>query len=89
MRLIAFRKALSCIRRACMFLHPKTWLIMRLTIVLLIAACMQLHATGYGQRISLSEQNTSLEKVLQKIRKQSKLHMVYREEWLDLAGKVT
>ena len=89
MRLIAFRKALSCIRRACMFLHPKTWLIMRLTIVLLIAACMQVHASGYAQRISLSAQNTSLEKVLQKIRKQSKLHMVYREEWLDLAGKVT
>lgn len=89
MRLIAFRKALSFIRRMRVLLHPKTWLIMRLTIVLLIASCMQLHATGYAQRISLSEQNSSLEKVLQKIKKQSKLHMVYREEWLDLAGKVT
>ena len=72
-----------------MLFHSKTWLVMKLTIVLLIAACLQVQANGYAQRISISEHNASLEKVLQKIKRQSKLHMVYREEWLDIAGKVT
>ena len=89
MRLIAFCKALSCIIQRCMLFHSKTWLVMKLTIVLLIAACLQVQANGYAQRISISEHNASLEKVLQKIKRQSKLHMVYREEWLDIAGKVT
>jgi type II secretory pathway component GspD/PulD (secretin) len=44
---------------------------MRLTIILLTACFLQLSAAGFAQRITLSEQNTSLEKIIQKIRKQS------------------
>jgi TonB-linked SusC/RagA family outer membrane protein len=72
-----------------MLFHSKTWLVMRLTAVLLIAACLQVQAKGYGQNISLSVQNTSLENVLKKIKKQAGYHLVYREEWLNLGNKVT
>ena len=89
MRLIAFGKALFCVIQRCMLFHSKTWLVMRLTIVLLIAACLQVQAKGYGQNISLSVQNTSLENVLKKIKKQAGYHLVYREEWLNLGNKVT
>lgn len=88
MLLIAFRKALSCIIQRWMLFHPKTWLVMRLTIVLLIVACLQVQANGYGQNVSLSVQNASLEHVLKKIKKQAGYHLVYREEWLDQANKV-
>ncbi|MFT3749580.1 MAG: TonB-dependent receptor [Agriterribacter sp.] len=61
---------------------------MKLTIVLMIAACLQIQAKGYSQ-ITLSARNASLESVLTQIKKQSGLHLVYREEWLQDAGKVT
>lgn len=89
MRLIAFCKALFCVIQRCMLFHSKTWLVMRLTAVLLIAACLQVQAKGYGQNISLSVQNTSLENVLKKIKKQAGYHLVYREEWLNLGNRVT
>ena len=89
MRLIAFRKALSCIIQGYMLFHSKTWLVMRLTIVLLIAACLHVQANGYGQNISLSVQNVSLENVLKKIKKQAGYHLVYREEWMSQAEKVS
>lgn len=44
---------------------------MRLTIVILTTCLLQVSAAGLAQRISLSEKNASLEKVIQKIRKQS------------------
>ncbi|MFT3950297.1 MAG: TonB-dependent receptor [Agriterribacter sp.] len=61
---------------------------MKLTIVLMIAACLQIQAKGYSQ-ITLSARNASLESVLRQIKKQSGLHLVYRDEWLQDAGKVT
>ncbi|MBN8787204.1 MAG: TonB-dependent receptor [Terrimonas sp.] len=61
---------------------------MKLTIVLMIAACLQIQAKGYSQ-ITLSARNASLESVLTQIKKQSGLHLVYRDEWLQDAGKVT
>lgn len=44
---------------------------MRLTIIIITACFLQLSAAGFAQRITLTEQNTSLEKIIQKIRKQS------------------
>jgi len=62
---------------------------MKLTIVLMIAACLQVQARGHAQKISLSEQNASLENVLKKIKKQAGLHLVYRDEWMGKAAKVS
>jgi hypothetical protein len=46
-------------------------LIMKLTIVLLVAACLQVQATGFAQKISLNEKNAPLAKVFKLIRKQT------------------
>ena len=78
MQLIAYCKALPGCLRARMPLNSKIWLIMRLTIILMIVACLQVKAGGYAQTISLSMRNASLESVLKQIKKQSGLHLVYR-----------
>src|SRR5690349_15369271 len=70
-------------------LPTKTFLIMKLTIVLLITGCLQLHATGYAQKISLNEKNASLEKVFKSIRKQTGFYIFYKDDVLKQAGKVT
>ncbi|MBX3256779.1 MAG: TonB-dependent receptor [Chitinophagaceae bacterium] len=62
---------------------------MRLIVFFMIVGCLQAGARGYGQNINLSAQNASLESVLKKIKKQAGYHLVYREEWLDLANKVS
>ncbi len=49
----------------------KILLVMRLTTVILIASLLQVSASTFGQRITLSEKNAPLEKVLKKIRRQS------------------
>jgi len=49
----------------------KLLLIMRLTTIILITAIMQVSANSFAQKITLSEKNTSLYKVFEKIRAQS------------------
>ncbi len=49
----------------------KILLVMRLTTLILIASLMQVSAATFGQRITLSKKNVSLENVLKQIRKQS------------------
>lgn len=44
---------------------------MKLTTVILIAAIMQVSAASYGQRITFSEKNVTLDKVFSEIRKQT------------------
>lgn len=61
---------------------------MKFTVILLVA-CLHVSAKSYSQRISLTEQNAPLEQVLKKIKEQSGYHIVYREEWMTLAKKVT
>lgn len=63
-------------------------LIMRLTIVLLVASCLQIHAEGHAQMISLNEKNATLQKVFKAIQKQSGFHFFYKDELLRQAGKV-
>jgi TonB-linked SusC/RagA family outer membrane protein len=69
-------------------LPPKTLLIMKLTIVLLIVSTLQVCATGYGQKINLSEQNASLEKIFKQIRKQSQYHFFYEDALIQQSKKV-
>jgi hypothetical protein len=58
----------------------KTIRIMKLTIVLLIAACLQVSAKGYSQKVTLKENNISLQKVFEEIRKQTGYHFFYADE---------
>ncbi|MBP6023861.1 TonB-dependent receptor [Ferruginibacter sp.] len=61
---------------------------MKLTAILLFAACLQVSAKGYSQ-ITLSESNTPLKKVFKKIQKQSGYDFLCTYDLLQQAGNVT
>ncbi|MEO8173259.1 MAG: secretin and TonB N-terminal domain-containing protein, partial [Sediminibacterium sp.] len=62
---------------------------MKLLPVLLLAAILQVSATGSAQqKISLSEKNAPLEKIFREIRKQSGFEFLYINEQLQAAPKV-
>ena len=65
----------------------KTLLVMKLTTVLLIAACLQVSAEGTAQKISLSQKNTTLEKVFKELHKKTGYEFFYRDEVLQKAKK--
>ncbi len=67
---------------------PKTLLIMKLTIGLLIVTVLQVSATGYAQKINLSERNASLEKIFKEIKKQSRFRFFYEVSLIQQAKKV-
>lgn len=58
-------------------LYLKILLIMRLTIIILIASFMQLSAASFGQRISLNKQNVPLKSVLRELTRQSGFGFYY------------
>lgn len=66
----------------------KFLLVMRLTIVLITVAMLQVSAVTYGQKITLSEKNATLEKVLKKIRSQSGFNFLYEDTDLAKAKAV-
>ena len=66
----------------------KTLLVMRLTSILLLATCLHLSAKTGAQRITLSEEHSSLRKVFKEITGQTGYLFVYRDEWLRQAQKV-
>ena len=65
----------------------KTLLVMKLTAVLLIAACLQVSATSNAQTISISQRNTSLEKVFKEIHRKTGYQFFYQDELLRQAKK--
>ena len=71
------------------FLNTKTWLIMKLTAILLFVGLLQASAKGIAQKITLSEKNVSLEIVFKEIRKQTGYNFFYKVEWLQQTSKVT
>lgn len=71
------------------FLRSKTLLVMKITAALLLAACLQLSAAGFGQRVSISGQNLTLKKVFGEIQKQTGFDFFYYDKDLEKAGKVT
>lgn len=84
MKIYAFNQGLLRL-----WLPPKLLLIMRLIIVLLTACFLQVSASTFGQRITLSEKNATLEKVLHKIALQADIKVVYADDFLQQAKAVT
>lgn len=70
-------------------LLSKTLLIMKLTIVLLITACLQIHAEGNAQTVTLDEKNVAFEKIFKVIQRQTGFNFFYKDELLQKAGRVT
>ncbi|MGN6166082.1 MAG: TonB-dependent receptor [Flavisolibacter sp.] len=67
----------------------KTLLIMKLTAVLLLIACLQVSAKSNAQQVTLSEQNSSLKKVFKEIRRQTGYQFFYNSNLLDKAHEVS
>lgn len=70
-------------------LFTKTMLVMKLTIILLTVAFFNATANGFSQTVTLSVKNTSLEKVLVAIKKQTGYVFLYAEHTLAGAKPVT
>ncbi|MBC7889779.1 MAG: TonB-dependent receptor [Ferruginibacter sp.] len=62
---------------------------MKLTAIILLAACLQVSAKSYTQNITISEKNAALEKVFSSIKKQTGYTFWYKTELLDEAKKVS
>jgi TonB-linked SusC/RagA family outer membrane protein len=67
----------------------KILLIMRLTIVILIATFMQVSASTFAQRISINKSNASLKSILKELRTQSDYDFMYTEDLLKDSKPVT
>ncbi len=70
-------------------LYLQTFLVMKLSAIILLSACMQLYAKGYAQFVSLSEKNAPLEKVFRNIEKQTGFVFFYDHKLIDHAPKVS
>ncbi|MEO9004666.1 MAG: TonB-dependent receptor plug domain-containing protein, partial [Ginsengibacter sp.] len=89
MQLIAVSKSVAFPNKSGTTLIKKTWLIMKMTIVLLTIACLQLSAKGYTQSVTLTVKNATLEKVFQELKKQTGYDFWYESKLLQNAKKVT
>lgn len=67
----------------------KTIRIMKLTVVLLIAAFMQVSANSYSQKVTLQKKNITLQKVFEEIRRQTNYQFLYADEVVKTAEKVS
>lgn len=61
---------------------------MKLTIILLITACLGVHASSFAQKITLSVRNTDLERACTDIKKQSGFSFLYDAAVLKKSGTV-
>jgi TonB-linked SusC/RagA family outer membrane protein len=62
---------------------------MQLTAMVLLAACLQVSATSFAQKLTISGKNMSLRKVFNEIRKQTDYNFIYANEDLERASDVT
>lgn len=67
----------------------KTIRIMKLATVLIIAACLQVSARSYSQKVSLKDNNISLQRVFEEIRNQTGYHFLYADEVLSRSKNVS
>lgn len=74
-------------------LHRQMLLAMKLTVMILLTACLHISAAGYSQKINSTWRNASLEKVFNDIRKQTGYNFIYtiatiqKAKNIDLAVK--
>ncbi len=67
----------------------KTLLIMKLTAIILLSACLTTSAKVHSQRVTLSLQNASMETVFQEIKKQTGYDFLYGSKMLQVAKPVS
>ena len=69
--------------------QTKTLRVMKVTTILLLAACIQVSAKGFSQKVSLATREAPLTKVFKEIQKQTGYSFWYKTKELDKAAKVT
>src|SRR5688572_14747699 len=62
--------------------------VMKLTVILLVGACLQVSASGYSQKISLSARNASLASIFREIKNQTSYLFFYDEDVLKKARPI-
>lgn len=67
----------------------KFLLSVKLTSVILLATLLQVQASGYAQKISMTARAVSLEHVFREIRKQTKYNIFYDQQMVQLAPPVS
>lgn len=85
MRLITCRKILPVRQNSGL----KALLIMKLTAFFLLAICLNVHAKGYSQNVTLSQKEATLDKVFKEIKKQTGYTFAYTKALLQKANKVS
>ncbi|OQP62745.1 hypothetical protein A3860_27450 [Niastella vici] len=68
---------------------PKSLLMMKITVVLILAVCLQVQAHTYAQSITLKVSNSPLEYVLTQLKKQSGYQFFYKDAALRNTKPVT
>jgi len=63
--------------------------IMKLTLILLTAAALQVSASGYSQNVTLNLKDVTLDKVFKEIRRQTGYLFLYKNEEVKKIGKVS
>jgi TonB-linked SusC/RagA family outer membrane protein len=63
--------------------------VMKLLVLFLTVVCLQVHAIGYSQGVTLRKKNASLEKIFEDIYKQTGYQFVYTFDLMHQANKVT
>jgi len=87
-KLLIIRKCRELKKDFYFIFRKQNWLVMKLTAILLLFACLQVSATGFSQNITLSEKNVSLQKVFKQIHKQTGYQFFYQDEMLNKAGRI-
>src|SRR5438128_2090600 len=67
----------------------QTYRIMKLTVFIILVACMHVSAKGYSQKITISVKNTSLVKVFETITQQTGYRFFYNLEQLQKSHLVS
>ncbi|PUZ20992.1 SusC/RagA family TonB-linked outer membrane protein [Chitinophaga costaii] len=67
----------------------QTFLVMKLSAIILLTACLQVSAKGYSQDITLSEKNASLQKIFRLIEKQTGYAFFFDHTLVDQVPKIS
>jgi TonB-linked SusC/RagA family outer membrane protein len=67
----------------------KTIVVMKITLFLILACCVQVNANSYAQEVTLSEKNAPLQKIFTEIKKQTGFFFLYTDEMLQEAFPVS
>ncbi|MBX3255142.1 MAG: TonB-dependent receptor [Chitinophagaceae bacterium] len=89
MKLLVPAKGASRVRHGNISLLYKTLLYMKLTAILLISACLQVHANSYAQKITINVKQASLQKVFKEIKKQTEYLFFYSDDVMKESIPVT